>query len=162
LIAAFALLYNISSAKAVSVGQVYDAIGKVKNVHITQFSNETNQLVSERWVSRSLKIYMAKTSKETVLSDLSKGIRKVKRNDTGQIETSDLPQEFVASIESAISSSFGLVPFNDLTNLPAGAQWQRETDEHQEPDSKLANIYNLIWSRKLYGGAIFFINGEYS
>lgn len=156
LIAAIAFLFNISSAKAVSVEQICKAIGRAKNVHISTYSNEIDRLVSEVWVSRSLKVYMVKTGKQTVLSDISKGIRKIKQNDTGMTETSSLAQEFAVNIELALNGFLGLVPFDELKNIPAGAQWHREVEEGQDAAQEKIEIYDLLWARKTYGGPDIF------
>ncbi len=153
----FALLLNTPTAKAVTIEQIYKAIEKVKNVYISSFVPDKSEPTQERWVSRTLNIYMTKTKLQWVLQDIANGLRKSKDSHTGVIDTVQLTEDDIAGIEQKISGSLGLMPFYDISEIPKDAEWRRVVDENLEV-GKGVEIYDLKWAERKYGGSAVFKN----
>jgi hypothetical protein len=148
----FAFLFNISTAKAVTIEEICKAIGRIKNVHISNFIAGRKGPVQELWVSRTFNIFMTKTNSESVLSDVSKGIRRSKQAGADIVETTNLPDDVAANIRKTINSFLGLVPFNDMSEIPPNAKWEHEARESPGTAKEDTDIYNLVWVDKSRSG----------
>ena len=152
----FTLLFNIPAAKAVTIEQIYKAIGRIKNVHISSFTSGKEEPVQEIWVSRALNIFITKTGNDSVLWDLSKGVRKIKRAGTDTTETANLSEDVSSSIQKRINSFLGLVPFNNISDIPANAKWECEAKEGSQTAAENTDVYDLIWVGKASDGTDIF------
>jgi hypothetical protein len=153
IVAAFFLL-SIPSAKAVTLEQIYEAILKVKNVYIASFTPGKTEPTQEIWVSRELGLYMTKTDSGSALWDGSKGIRKSRRLDTSAIETEHLKTDDASSINEKIAGSLGLIPFDNIPNIPSNAKWTEVIARPLEANEKDNEVYELVWSEKAYDSSI--------
>jgi hypothetical protein len=152
---AAALLLNIPTARAVTLERIYEAIEKVKNVHITSFIPDKKEPVQEIWVSQTLNIYMTKTEGQLVFWDISNRVRKSKHLDTSLTEATSLTDDIVAGLEKKMSSTLDLMPFYDISDIPESADWSRVDNENVEIRSNI-EIYDLQWIEKKYGGSAIF------
>jgi hypothetical protein len=153
---AVVLFRNIPTAKAVTLEKIYEAIEKVKNVHIASFAPDKKEPVQEIWVSRMANAYLLKTEKELVLWDTGKGVRKSKQVDTAVTETVPLTAVSVADAEKKITGSLGLMPFYDMSDVPEDADWGRVADKDLEAAAKGIEIYDLTWTERAYDGSTVF------
>ncbi len=151
---AVALFLSTQTAKAVTIGQIYKALEKVKNVHISKFAPDKTNPIEEQWVSRSLNIAMSKTEKHLVLSDIPNGVRKTKHLDSDSVETALLSAEMVTKIEKTISGFWGLVPFADLSVIPDDVEWGRVTGDDLKGATEGIRVYDLMWIEKAYDGSV--------
>ena len=152
-----ALLLNAPSAKAVTIEQIYTALENVKNVYIATFDPNKTEPLQERWVSRTLNIYMSKAGKELVLRHIPNRIKKVKDLDTDLVETRPMSTEMVTEIEKTISEIFGLLPFTDISDIPPGAELNILTDDALQVNTEGIEVYDLTWTEKTYDGSeVFF------
>jgi hypothetical protein len=147
LIASFLLFYT-PTAKAISIEQIYKAIEKVTNVYIAQFVPGRAEPTQETWVSKTLNIYMIKDKKGLVLWNISNGIRKSKYTDTGAVETTRLTNESIESIEKKLSGSLGLMPFDNMSEIPPDAQWVHVIDKSLGIVAEDIEVYDLTWVGK--------------
>jgi hypothetical protein len=150
------VLFQSMPAKAVTLEGIYKAIEKVKNVHITKFVPDKTETIQEKWVSRTLNIYMSKTGKQLVLWDIPKGVRKSKQADTTITETVPLTAASIADADEKIIGSLGLMPFYDISDVPEGADWSRVADKDLEAAAKGIEVYDLTWTEKAYDGSTVF------
>ena len=148
----FTLLFNIPTAKAVTIEQICKAIGRIKNVHILSFTPDREEPIQELWVSRTLNIFLTKTDNELVLSDIPKGIRKSRQLGVATIERTNLTDDVITNIQKEINGFLGLVPFNDVSEIPANAGWEHEAKEGLRTTGEDTDIYNLIWLDKTRSG----------
>jgi hypothetical protein len=153
---AVALLLNAPTAKAVTLSQIYKALEGVKNVYISKFVPGETGPTQEKWVSRTLNIYMTKSAKQCVLWDVANGVTKVKYLATGAVETTRLSVESIADIEEKMSGYLGLVPFTNMSEIPANAQWSRVIDKSLEASTEDIEIYDLMWAEGAYEGSVVF------
>ncbi len=149
-----ALLLNMPTAEAVTIEGIYKAIEKVKNVYIASFVPNETEPTQEKWVSRTLNIYMTKTGKELVLCDVSSRLRRNKSVDTAVTETMSLSDDAIADVERRMSGSLGLMPFYDVSEIPQDAEWSRVTNDGSKAVAKGTEVYDLIWER--YRGSVTF------
>jgi len=148
------LLHNIPTAGASALEKIYDAVVKVQNVHIASYVPDHEEPVQEKWVSRSLNMYMNKTGEKCVLWDIANSIRKMKSLDTGITETNKLTTENIADIEKEIGGSVGLIPFYGISNIPENSEWSRVANEDLENAVKGVEAYDLMWAMKGYTGSL--------
>ena len=149
-----ALLFNAPAAKAVTIEQICRAIENARNVYIATFEPDKTEPEQERWVSRTLNIYMSTTEKESVLLDLANKERRVKHSNTAPDKT-QLSDEIIAETEKIISGFLGLVPFIDLTAVPEDAEWNRVANDGREFEAKDIEVYDLTWTVETYNAVVF-------
>lgn len=149
-----ALLLNTPVANAVSFDQICKAIENAKNVYIKTYTGNMT-LTQERWVSRSLNIYMTKTGELLVLSDLKNKVRRVINLNIGTHETSKLPDETISTIKQNIAGYLGLVPFDDISEIPKNAEWKYIGNNGTEATND-TEIYDLTWSDEPYNGSLIY------
>jgi hypothetical protein len=154
-VALFFIFFNTPTAKAVAIEQIYKAIEKVKNVYISSFVPDKTEPTQEQWVSRTLNIYMTKTKSQWVLRDIANGLKKSKDSHTGVTETAQLTEDDIAGIEQKMSGSLGLMRFNDISEIPPGAEWDPVDKEILEV-AKGIEVYDLKWADKAYDGSVVF------
>ena len=152
----FALLLNTPTAKAITIEQIYEAIENVKNVYISSFVPGKAEPVQERWVSRTLNVYMNKTGKELVLWDIPNGTKRIRHADTDVTETTPLTDDSFAAVERKMSGSLGLMPFYDISETPENAKWSQVPNEAEafEAIAKDTEVYDLTWGK--YNDSVLF------
>lgn len=147
------LFRNISTAKAVTLSQIYKALEGVKNVYIVKFASDKSRPTQELWASQTLRIYMIRTREQWVLWDIANGLRKGKQIDSTVTEVTRLSADGIADIEGKISESLGVMPFHDISDIPQDAEWNHVADEDA---GKRIEVYDLTWIKKDYGGSVLF------
>jgi hypothetical protein len=150
------LLLNTPSAKAVTIEQIYKAIEKARNVYIASFVPDKNEPVQEKWVFKSLNIYMTKTGNELVLWDISNAVRKNKQLGVPATDTTSLSADSVAGIRVRISGSLGLMPFADISEIPAKAMWEKVSRSETTLILDDYEVHDLTWVEKDYGGPLVY------
>lgn len=155
ILVAVALFLKTPTAKAVTLQRIYDALEKVKNVYIAKSVPGKTEPTEEKWVSRTLNVYMTKTGNELVLWDIANRARKSKHLDTGLTETVTLNSDLVAGVERRIGGSLGLMPFYDISEIPPNAEWTH-VDTHGFEVGENTEIYDLTWVEKAYDGSVTF------
>jgi len=154
ILVAVALLLNTPTAKAITIGQIYEALEKATNVHISSFVPGKAEPAQEKWISRALSMYLTKTEKQWVLWDIHNEVRKSKQSDTGVAEIIPLTSDLLTSVERNMSGSLGLTPFDDISEIPPGAEWRHITDADTETPTEDTEVYELTWTK--YSGSITF------
>lgn len=148
-----ALLLNTPSAKAVTIEQIYKAIEKARNVYVASFAPDQKEPTQEKWMSRSLNIYITKTGTLLVLWDFSNKVRKTKHMDNGTVETTVLSAEITSDIKTTTNNFLGLVPFASLSVVPKDTNCSRVTDPSLGTVTNDIEVYDLTWVSKTYSGS---------
>jgi hypothetical protein len=156
IIVAALLVPNLSTAKAVTIDQIYKAIEKIQNVYITSFAPDKKEPIQELWVSRTLNICMTKSEQQSVFWDIANKVRKTKQMGTDSIETTLLSDNLISGVEKRISGSLGLMPFYDISDVPPEAEWNQVTDNDLQATTQGIEVYDLIWTEKAYDGSTIF------
>lgn len=151
-----ALQFNTPAAKAVSFDQICRAIENAKNVYIATFKQGKTEPDQERWISRSLNIYMTKTKEQEqwVLLNIASKVQRVKYSNVVPAEMSPLPIEKANEIKNMMAGVLGLVPFRDLALYHDDVKWKRIENDNLDNITEAIEIYELIWSRTSAGSTI--------
>ena len=92
-----------------------------------------------------------------VLWDLSNKVRKTKQLGVDSIETTLLSDSLISEIEKRIANSLGLMPFDSMSNMPAGTEWKHVKNDDIKDIVKGIEVYDLTWTERKYGGSAVFI-----
>ncbi len=150
---AASLFLNISTAKAVTLRELYRAVEKAKNVHISSFIPGKKEPIRQQWVSRTLNVNIIKSDKESVLWDITNKVKKIKIFGNSLVETTKLTAEVISEIQNIMTGSLGLMPFYSISEIPINAKWNRVDDKSIEITNEI-EVYDLTWSAKTYDGSI--------
>jgi hypothetical protein len=158
------LLYS-PSATAVTIDQIYGAVGKVTNVYIATFAGDGAQLVREEWVSPGLNSYLTKTGSLRVLSDVATSIRKSTDSLPGVASEKQLAEDEIAAVKERMNITLALMPFHDIHGIPRDAQWMRVVENAMQSTSDGTEAYDLTWTESRYAGVVhnkrrFFVDPE--
>jgi hypothetical protein len=142
------LFLNAPAAKAVDLGQVYEAIAKIKNVCITRFEAGKTQPYQKEWVSQTMNIRMFRNTEgeeELALWDIANGVKKAKSFASLEVKTTEPPAKVLERFSNAVANSFGLMPFATMTDVPKDAQWTWVSDAEAAAVVPGAEVYDLTW-----------------
>jgi hypothetical protein len=147
----FALLFYFRTpiAHAVDLAQIYKAVTKIADIHITRFVPSRATPIQEQWVSKTLNVNIFKTTDEFVLWDISAGNKRVKKIDSGTVESTRLSGDAIAGLREDLESTLDILPFKSLSELPQGARWQKAADSDMGTASGDIRVYDLIWTEKV-------------
>ena len=147
---------NTSTAGAVTIEQIYKAIDKIKNIYIAKFTPDKTEPALERWVSKMFNVYLTKAADEYALWDIGNSAMKTKRADTAAVVTTRLAETALAGAKERMSGSLGLIPFNNMSEIPPDSEWVPVIDENPEVAIENIKIYDLVWSTRQHNGLITF------
>jgi len=155
IIAAAAFLIANRPAGALTIDQIYKAIVRAPNVHISTYTPGETEPFQQRWISRPLGIYMSQMGDEFYLWDLRNGVKKSKDPQTGAVTTQQLSDDEIRAIRTKrISGSLGIIPFQDISRVGGEAEWGRVEEKKRQTESTNIDIYRLGWMRAGYDGAM--------
>lgn len=140
---------NLPSASAITIEKVYDAIAAINSVHIKSFIAGDDKPTQEKWVSRSLGLYMTKTGEDLVLRDVNNAVEKLKKGSFSSIIEAQLKPADSIELKQRIKSSFGLVPFEKTSTIPEDHTWEQL---YLEGLGENIEVYELSWNQKSYTG----------
>lgn len=145
---AFALFFSTRPARALTIDQVYRALENVKSVYISKFVPGETKPTEEKWVSRTLNVYMTKTGNELVLWHLQNRVRKIKQVQANSVETTLLSGDEIARINERMVGSLGLLPFYDISEILPDAKWSRVPNSGLKATDRATEVYDLTWTEK--------------
>ena len=148
ILTAVALFFNAPVAKAVVLDQIYEAISEITNVCISSFVPGNTRPIQEVWVSITNGFRLLHDGKTFVLWDFANNTKKVKTLESNTVQITILSADTVAKGKKSLKSSFGLVPFSEITDIPKNAQWVRVDDEDFEAIAPGTEAYDLNWPEK--------------
>jgi hypothetical protein len=150
------LLLNAPVAKAVDLGQIYKSLGQIKDVCITTFYQEESRPTQQIWVSRTLKVKMFRTRTRCVLWDLDGKLRKSKDLNTGSVTMTELGNDVLLRVAETMEGPLGLLPFNDMPEVPEGAKWLAVANKSIETVIPSTQVYDLTWTEKEPDGSMVY------
>ena len=137
------VLLQSSSATAVSIQQVYSAVEKTRNVHLT-----TSTTQQERWVSQGLNVYLVKTGEKWTLTDVGAGVNKSKKSLADETVEKQLPEDEIALVKASMNITLALMPFSDFSHVPPDARWTPVAKDTLETTIASTEVYELTWSER--------------
>jgi len=150
IILVLSLFFTTTSAQAIDLSRIYQALQKIPNIYITMFTPSQKEPVNEIWVSRTSNIYMSKAENQLFLWDLGKGIRKTRLQSTGAVEETKVEGDNLVRLKNHVDSSLGLLPFMNISEAPKNARWQQVTNAEAGNEFPGTVVYELIWTDKSY------------
>ncbi len=147
-------LRSMPTANARTIQQVYDAIQKAFNVHIQQFADGSPELLQEKWVSKDLGIYAVKDENGFVIWDIKNQVKRSKRTGSQQSETVPLSEIQSAAIQKRIRGSLGLMPFENVSQMPRDAEWKELDTSALEGIASNTRVYELLWTKQATDGSV--------
>jgi hypothetical protein len=149
------LVFSGPAARAFDLGQISKALGQINNVRIVRSGADQAGVRTEVWVSRRLNIKMVKTGQKCVLWDIRNKAKKSRDFITGSVTTVAL-DDVPGKLEGAADAPWGLLPFDDVSNLPKGAEWKAAADEDVETTIPETRVYDLTWAEKGLDGSMVY------
>ena len=143
---ALALFFYSSSAKAVDLSQIYNALMNVKNVYITRSMPDGSTLYQEEWLSRTFNVRIAKTREQYVLWDIENNVRKIRSLSDNSIETIPLPPDIYNRVEQSITGVLNIMPFQNIKQVPKNATWHLVNADKAENKIVDSSVYELVWT----------------
>jgi hypothetical protein len=117
-----------------------------RNVCITRIVPDTAKPRQKQWISRSLNLIVFEDRDAYTLWDMSNRtirIRLLKEEEAKTIEMSD---QVFARGQSQIAHTLGLVPFDEIADLPEGATWEKVADPNGAALVPGTQPYDLVWT----------------
>ncbi|MHC4144456.1 MAG: hypothetical protein ACYSUD_06710 [Planctomycetota bacterium] len=139
----FAFFFGTSAAKAIDLNQIYRAIGIAGNIVPGRTEPER-----EEWVSRSLNIYMSKVGQELTLWDFRADPKKVKSFHNVAPKAVAFTEAGAEAARRRIDSPLGIVPFDNVSDVPADAKWNRVSDDAFQAGTQDFEVYDLTWTER--------------
>jgi hypothetical protein len=150
------LLLNAPVAKGMDLGQVYQALQRIANIHITTFHRREPNPTQEVCISRTLNVKMFRTETECVLWDLEGRTRNTKNLMTGSIVSAELDNDVLATVKATMAGALGLVPFSNMSEAPQGARWEQVSGEDTEFSIANTQVYELLWPEAKPDGSVVY------
>lgn len=163
LLIAVAFFFRTSMAEAITLEKIYTAVNNVKNIHISSFAPDKAEPIQEQWISRTQNYLITKTGNKIVQWDFTNKVRKIKQANADSIQTSQLPDGFIADIKQNLGNSLGLTPFQNIDVHP-NAEWNHIINNEQETPIANVEVYELTWlvedyiGHPVYNRILFFID----
>jgi hypothetical protein len=156
IVLAAVLLFQNAHVKATDIGQIYEALKKVKNLKMTRVEVETTNAVQTTWISRSLDVKLLKTDGNITLFDIHNKIQKDKEEIESKVFETTLDKTTVQRILKTMDAPWGLLPFNRTSELPDGAVWKKSQTEDNITNNEPIEVYDLFWTEKSMAGKTVF------
>jgi hypothetical protein len=160
----YAVLPGAPPAQALGP-ELVRAIKAADNVYITRYDSGETEALEEKWVSRSLGVYLSRTGETFAFSSIPDRIRMIGNIQDDAIRKVDLTADDIADLRKMINGSLGIIPFNDLSDLPANSELTKSLDETAAGEGA---VYELTLSKDLdfnktrFSRWLFFVDAEKS
>ncbi|OQA02407.1 MAG: hypothetical protein BWY71_00022 [Planctomycetes bacterium ADurb.Bin412] len=145
-------LFRPSTARAVPLQQIYQAVQEVQNLHISRTSPASRTPLEEIWISKESDLLVIKNQAATVLWDLSRNIRKIKAPGTDGMQTQLLDEGQVNNQKKYMERFFDLMPFDNASSLPDNASWNQMPLENPAAAMPGTTLYELTWHQQQTSG----------
>ena len=152
----FALFFNAPPPKAVTLEQVYEVLGKVRNICVARFEPDKDESFQQVWTSKTMNVMLIKGmnegQSEFVLWDLPNRLIRSKFVFSDLVKIDGIPVGMFAEAQKSITGTFGLMPFSDIKDAPEKSQWNRVEDPNVSAIVPGTEVYELTWPQKRTAG----------
>jgi hypothetical protein len=152
------LYFNTPAAKAIDLNQIYKALSKLRNVYFAVYTPDKNIPAQEKWMSAELNTILVKTESRIMFWDIKGKKHKLIDLGAGNVQPVQLAYGDWDGIKNMVVSPWGLLPFNNISEVPenSDAQWQKIDNKTVDVTVENAEIYELIWKEQITTGAPIF------
>lgn len=144
-------MFNEPTVSAVSLDQMSNAIEKEENIHTITFVPDRIEPTQERWVSRSLQIYLSKNEKGVLLSDFANKLQKERQLGSDSVVEKELTEDALAAIERNVAAYLNILPLR-ISEMSNALNWHRVTDISLGTTNENIEVYDLTWIDKTHSG----------
>lgn len=153
---ALSLIFNTSSATAISRDQIHTALVKIDAIHISKWRPDRTEPIQEAWISRSANLYINKTGNIVVHWDFAnKGTRKMDLS-TRTIEFEAATPKSLENTQLFMKSALGIIPPSGLSDISKFISWKRITVETKKTGLVATEVYDLEWKENDFAGSEVF------
>lgn len=157
------LWFNASPAGAISIEKLYDRLRGVKNAYKAKFIPGRQQPVQQEWVSRERGVIIVKNDTGVALWNFEENYSRIIKNGS-KIKKSGLSDARAVSLKRTLEGALGIIPFENPSELPAGAEWKKLDNVTANAEQENYEVYELSWQENTFDAAEieknyrFFIN----
>jgi len=152
ILVALALFFNIPTKKTVAMIKIYEALGKVGNICVSEFSAGETIPYREVWTSQMLKVKLFKSGGNNqvqyALWDIPNKVKMITYLSSQAVQTEPITEQMLAELEKSVAEPFEMVPFPDINNIPENAQWKHIDKSAVAVAVPGTEVYDLTWIRK--------------
>ena len=141
------VFFRATTASGVSLREVYHAIASIVNCRIEISSPDQNGPVQKILISKKLNLAVFQQADETIILDI-KNKRTLSSRQKTDILTGQSKQKILSEINR---TGFGLLPFENITQISPGYQWKRQDNLSQ---NKAWEVYDLSWKESSEAGVM--------
>ena len=142
------LVSHMPKAGAIDPERVFKAIEGMDSIHVLRYDPANGKLTQEKWVSRTAQLYMFRSGDKFVLWDWDNGVRKTRQNRDAPVEIRRLNEGDSFALEAKAERAFGMVPLEDMSTLPADAEWTHVGNRKLLGSTEKLGVYELTGNQK--------------
>jgi hypothetical protein len=151
IILAALLLFNApTTARAVNLGQIYKALGRITNVYSVMFDVEKKEPTQKILVSQVSNVMLSISEKECVFYDIKNKSQNIKDLNTGLITTVKMDNHVRTKFQEMMKARWDLLPSDDIFKRYPDAKWERVPNENVESPIPDTEVYDLMWTEKKF------------
>jgi hypothetical protein len=151
---AFSVFFFNRTPKEITLDGLHKAVVAAGNVYITTVKADEGSLSEEKWVSRTLKTYLAKNQHRMAMWDLEKNIIRRKGSDISEVDK--MTGLTFAGIAREMEGTLGIIPFESITDIPPDARWELLGSEALKTAPHGTDGYMLQWTELKPDGLVQF------
>jgi hypothetical protein len=133
--------------------QLANRLLEARNVCVTSLLPNVAKPNQEEWISRSLNLIVLTGPYEgrdaCALWNLSDRTIHIKFLEGGEIKALPMSDKAFARAQQRMTRATGLVPFDEIANLPEGAVWEKVADPNAAALVPGTQVYDLVWTKPI-------------
>jgi hypothetical protein len=133
-----------SIAMARTYSDVVSSVKKIVNVCIKKYKPGQTEPVRVEWISRSSNVIVQITDRQVLLFDLRNKVRRIKDLQTGTVQSDIMTENLFLKAHNLIESALDIVPFEDLSDVPA-SEWNQVDNK----ETNAGEVYDLTWQKAI-------------
>lgn len=149
-------LFVGSFAKAIEFNDIYNVIGKIKNICLISGTSEVDEAIQKVWVSKDLNIKLFYSANHWIFWDIQNKVRRSRTGELAYLETNELNDAELMNVKQTMDVSLALLPFQNPRLLPDKYDWKLLPDKEVAKQFSNIQVYDLLWSNKTANGSLVY------
>jgi hypothetical protein len=146
LVVGYAMFVGTPSVQAVTLRQLYEALQRASNVCIASILPDAAEPRQKEWISRSLNLIVFEDRDAHALWDMSSQTIRIRSLKNEDVEIGQMSDEVFARGHKQMIHAPGLVPFDEIADLPEGTTWEMVGDASVAALVPGTQAYDLVWN----------------
>ena len=143
-------------AKAIEFNDIYNAIGKVRNICLIKGTSVIDGAAQKVWISKDLNIKLFCSAGHWILWDVQNKVKKSWSTESAYLETNELDDAELTNVEQTMDVPLILLPFQTPYSLPNGYDWKLLPAKEVTGQFSNTQVYDLLWSNKTANGSLVY------